>query len=138
MRSPIRSLPLVMLLVVPAAWIACSSDRAIYDEGAQVFEAPPEAGLDSCEGLACSRDLRSVLDCTGNVVESAMGEALAALHRRCDEVRYLGSYPRAAGVEGNGSHRGPGAPAVPMSTAGDAEFAAAQDWLAALRSGGHG
>ncbi|RTL63733.1 MAG: prephenate dehydratase [Pseudonocardiaceae bacterium] len=78
------------------------------------------------------------LDCTGHVAESAMGEALAALHRRCDEVRYLGSYPRAAGGEGNGSHRGPGAPAVPMSTAGDAEFAAAQEWLAALRSGGHG
>ena len=82
MRSPIRSLPLVMLLVVPAAWIACSSDRAIYDEGAQVFEAPPEAGLDSCEGLACSRDLRSVLDCTGNVVERC-AEDQACGNQRC-------------------------------------------------------
>ncbi|GAY09215.1 prephenate dehydratase [Pseudonocardia sp. N23] len=78
------------------------------------------------------------LDCTGHVAEPAMGEALAALHRRCDEVRYLGSYPRAAGLEGNGSHRGPGAPAVPMSTAGEREFTAAQEWLAALRSGGQG
>ena len=41
------------------------------------------------------------LDCTGHVAEPAMGEALAALHRRCDRVRFLGSYPRA----GNGAHR---------------------------------
>ena len=39
------------------------------------------------------------LDCTGHVAEPAMGEALAALHRRCDRVRFLGSYPRA----GNGT-----------------------------------
>ena len=36
------------------------------------------------------------LDCLGHVAEPAMGEALAALHRRCDRVRFLGSYPRAA------------------------------------------
>ena len=34
------------------------------------------------------------LDCTGHVARPAMGEALAALHRRCLRVRYLGSYPR--------------------------------------------
>src|SRR5688572_20645049 len=39
------------------------------------------------------------LDCTGHVAEPAMGEALAALYRRCDRVRFLGSYPRA----GNGA-----------------------------------
>ena len=44
------------------------------------------------------------IDCTGHIGEPAMGEALAALHRRCDRVRFLGSYPRA----GNGA---PGAPA---------------------------
>ncbi|AEA22442.1 prephenate dehydratase [Pseudonocardia benzenivorans] len=74
------------------------------------------------------------LDCTGHIAEPAMGEALAALHRRCDEVRYLGSYPRATPLNGAGS--GAGAPAVPLSTAGHAEFAAAQQWLAALRAGG--
>src|SRR5918998_5052263 len=50
------------------------------------------------------------LNCTGHVAEPAMGEALAALHRRCDEVRFLGSYPRANGVA---TGRGVGAPAVP-------------------------
>ena len=42
------------------------------------------------------------LDCTGHIAEPAMGEALAALHRRCDRVRFLGSYPRAAGSERHG------------------------------------
>ncbi|MHA6791985.1 prephenate dehydratase [Pseudonocardia bannensis] len=74
------------------------------------------------------------LDCSGHVAEPAMGEALAALHRRCDQVRFLGSYPRAAGTP----EPAPGAalPAVPLSAAGADEFAAAEAWLAALRNGG--
>jgi len=40
------------------------------------------------------------LDCTGHVAQPAMGEALAALHRRCLHVRYLGSYPRSAAPDG--------------------------------------
>jgi prephenate dehydratase len=73
------------------------------------------------------------LDCTGHVAEPAMGEALAALHRRCDRVRFLGSYPRA----GNGAPRPAGAdvPALPISGAGAAEFAASAEWLAGLRAG---
>lgn len=73
------------------------------------------------------------LDCTGHVAEPAMGEALAALYRRCDRVRFLGSYPRA----GNGAGSGPGSgtPPLPVGGADAAEFAAAQQWLAALRAG---
>jgi prephenate dehydratase len=70
------------------------------------------------------------LDCTGHVAEPAMGEALAALHRRCDQVRFLGSYPRAA----NGPVGGDGASAVPPAAA-PADFAAAEEWLAGLRAG---
>ena len=33
------------------------------------------------------------LDCAGHVEDSAIAEALKALHRRCAEVRYLGSWP---------------------------------------------
>ena len=33
------------------------------------------------------------LDCAGHVEDSAVAEALKALHRRCAEVRYLGSWP---------------------------------------------
>ncbi len=73
------------------------------------------------------------LDCTGHVAEPAMGEALAALHRRSDRVRFLGSYPRA----GNGAPRpaGADAPALPMGGAGAAEYAASAEWLAGLRAG---
>jgi prephenate dehydratase len=69
------------------------------------------------------------LDCTGHVSEPAMGEALAALHRRCDQVRFLGSYPRAA----NGPVGGEGATAPDGPRAAD--FAAAAEWLAGLRAG---
>ena len=72
------------------------------------------------------------LDCTGHLAEPAMGEALAALHRRCDRVRFLGSYPRANGLGRPGS--GAGAPAVPGGV-GPAQFAAAEQWLARLRAG---
>jgi prephenate dehydratase len=73
------------------------------------------------------------LDCTGHVAEPAMGEALAALHRRCDRVRFLGSYPRAAGARNGSEHAGE-APA-PLGGAGAAEFEAACEWLAGLRAG---
>lgn len=34
-----------------------------------------------------------LLDCVGHIDDSAVGEALKALHRRCADVRYLGSWP---------------------------------------------
>jgi prephenate dehydratase len=71
------------------------------------------------------------LDCTGHVGEPAMGEALAALHRRCDRVRFLGSYPRA----GNGTGAGSGASTLPVGAADAERFAAAQGWLDGLRAG---
>jgi prephenate dehydratase len=71
------------------------------------------------------------LDCTGHVAEPAMGEALAALHRRCDEVRYLGSYPRA----GDGATDGGSPPPAPFGDADADVFAAAERWLAGVRAG---
>ena len=71
------------------------------------------------------------LDCSGHVAEPAMGEALAALHRRCDRVRFLGSFPRA----GDGPDGGAGSPAVPLGAASPEQFSAAQRWLAGLREG---
>jgi prephenate dehydratase len=60
------------------------------------------------------------LDCAGHVAEEAVGDALAALHRRCSWVRFLGSYPR-IGVPRPGPDR--------------AEFTAARDWLTDVRAG---
>jgi len=59
-----------------------------------------------------------------------MGEALAALHRRCDRVRFLGSYPRAVNGRASGE---PGSPVIGPSDADD--FLAAQRWLEGLRAG---
>ena len=65
------------------------------------------------------------LDCEGHIADARVGHALAALHRVCDDVRFLGSYPRADGRENT--------PVPPV--AGDAAFAEADSWLAAIRGG---
>jgi prephenate dehydratase len=67
------------------------------------------------------------LDCEGHIADRRVGEALAALHRVSDDVRFLGSYPRADGRDNK---------PVP-EVAGDAAFAEAEDWLARIRSGSY-
>jgi prephenate dehydratase len=67
-------------------------------------------------------EYRFYLDMDGHVAEPRVGDALAALHRRCRELRFLGSYAKADGV--------------PSSVApgnAEADYAAATDWLKALR-----
>jgi prephenate dehydratase len=58
------------------------------------------------------------LDCVGHIDDDAVAEALKALHRRCTDVRYLGSWPTGE-VDG--------APPPPSD--------AAARWLAGLRRG---
>jgi prephenate dehydratase len=65
------------------------------------------------------------LDCEGHIADRRVGEALAALHRVCDDVRFLGSYPRADGRDNK---------PVPEIAADDS-FVEAQDWLARIRAG---
>lgn len=72
------------------------------------------------------------LDATGHVADPALGEALAALHRRCDRVRFLGSFPRALDGEVPGPAPAPRGGPVPDAAAA---FTASQDWLAGLRAG---
>ena len=64
-------------------------------------------------------------DCEGHVADARVGDALAALHRICADVRYLGSYPRG----------GPGEPPRLPPGRDDAAFADAAAWLAQLREG---
>ncbi|GAA2634075.1 prephenate dehydratase [Dactylosporangium fulvum] len=66
------------------------------------------------------------LDCGGHVADAQMGEALQGLRRICADVRFLGSYPRAA--------RGD-APPRPAPGLADDDFADAAAWLARLRAG---
>jgi prephenate dehydratase len=65
------------------------------------------------------------LDCEGHIADRRVGEALAALHRVCDDVRFLGSYVRADGRDNK---------PVP-ETATDPAFAEAGTWLERIRSG---
>lgn len=69
-------------------------------------------------------EYRFYLDFDGHVAEQRVGDALAALHRRCHDLRFLGSYPKADGVETT---------VQPDNT--DADYADATDWLDRLRRG---
>ncbi|HEY2206608.1 MAG TPA: prephenate dehydratase [Pseudonocardia sp.] len=82
------------------------------------------------------------LDCTGHVAQPAMGEALAALHRRCLKVRFLGSYPRAQVPDGPGAvspsangHGAEGALGGAADVADPERFGAAAAWLDEVRAG---
>jgi prephenate dehydratase len=67
---------------------------------------------------------RFYLDVEWHVAEHRVGDALAALHRRCLEVRFLGSYPRT-------EHK----PDVVRAPSTDADFESASAWLGAVRRG---
>ena len=65
------------------------------------------------------------IDCEGHVAEERVGDALAALHRVCADVRYLGSYPRRDGKQAG----------VPRGRQ-DADFVDSRAWLDAVRRDG--
>jgi prephenate dehydratase len=72
------------------------------------------------------------LDCTGHVAEVRMGEALQGLHRVCADVRFLGSYPRAA-APSHAAAPSTGASAPPGTS--DEDFARSVEWLKRIRGG---
>lgn len=65
------------------------------------------------------------IDCDGHLADARVGEALAALHRTCADVRVLGSYPRADGRRAQ----------VQDGTTDD-DYRDAAAWLQGLRDGG--
>ncbi|WP_375498112.1 prephenate dehydratase [uncultured Jatrophihabitans sp.] len=67
------------------------------------------------------------IDCEGHITDQRVGDALAALHRVCADVRYLGSYPRRDGTQGP----------VPDGRT-DTSFIDSQAWLARMRETGGG
>jgi prephenate dehydratase len=67
------------------------------------------------------------LDCEGHVGDERVGDALAALHRVCADVRYLGSYERRDGTQG------------PIRAGQrDADFRDGRAWLDHVRRSGTG
>lgn len=69
-------------------------------------------------------EYRFFIDFEGHIAEPRIGDAVAALRRRCRNVRFLGSHPRADGVR-----------ATIEPTASNEDFVEAVDWVAALRRG---
>lgn len=67
---------------------------------------------------------RFFLDFDGHVADARIGDALAGLRRRCTEVRFLGSYPKA--------DRSP-APVRPCAS--EQAFQESARWLAEIRAG---
>ena len=65
-----------------------------------------------------------IIDAEGHINDERVGDALMGLRRICEDVRYLGSYPRADKV----------APTTTSATA-DSSFIEADSWLAAVRAG---
>lgn len=65
------------------------------------------------------------IDCEGHLADERVGDAIAALHRICGDVRFLGSYPRRDGVQG----------AVVLGRA-DPDFVGAREWLNRVRDTG--
>lgn len=69
-------------------------------------------------------EYRFYIDLLGHVAEPRVGDALAALHRHCRQVRFLGSYPQAEpAVSGD------------LVAASNEDFIAAADWVTAVRRG---
>jgi prephenate dehydratase len=71
-------------------------------------------------------EYRFFLDFDGHIAEQRVGDALAALHRHCHELRFLGSYRRAGSGE-------PVRTTVWTGTT-DADYHAAAKWLKECRA----
>ena len=65
-----------------------------------------------------------VMDAEGHVMDARVGDAMSALKRICEDVRFLGSYPRADLV----------APTNHSATS-DLKYHTSSDWVEALRHG---
>lgn len=65
-----------------------------------------------------------VMDAEGHVMDARVGDALSALKRICEDVRFLGSYPRADHIK----------PTTDPATS-DTNYYVSSEWVEALRSG---
>jgi prephenate dehydratase len=73
---------------VPGALVSALTELAVRDIDLTRIESRPTR-----------RELGTYiffLDCVGHIKDDAVAEALKALHRRCEDVRYLGSWPTAS------------------------------------------
>lgn len=69
-------------------------------------------------------EYRFYFDVDGHIAEARLGDAVAALRRRCASVRFLGSYPKADGQA-----------TAPTPGTTDDDFTAAAEWVHQIREG---
>jgi prephenate dehydratase len=69
-------------------------------------------------------EYRFYLDFDGHIAERRVGDALAALHRRCQQVRFLGSYPKADTTS-----------TIAGTDNADEDYLAADEWVSNVRAG---
>ena len=65
-----------------------------------------------------------IIDAEGHINEARVGDALTGLRRICEDIRFLGSYPRADKVS-----------PTTTSTTSDQAFKSSNDWLESVRKG---
>lgn len=69
-------------------------------------------------------EYRFFLDFDGHVADARVGDALTGLRRRCGDVRFLGSYPKADRI-----------PSSVRPTASEQAFRSSMEWVERVRSG---
>lgn len=85
-----RTSVVLRLKNVPGALVQAMTEFSIRDiDLTRIESRPTRTGLGSYVFF---------LDCVGHIEDSAVAEALKALHRRCEDVRYLGSWPTGAAL----------------------------------------
>jgi IgGFc binding protein len=109
-----------LLFVVSAGWVGCSSERDSFTTQPTVFgsedggASSEDAGVPECLGHICSRDLRSVQDCDGNLVKECpadtacgKGECIAPCAAAAANEGSLGcSFAVTPGVDGDAQRGG--------------------------------
>lgn len=77
---------------VPGALVAAMTELAVRGiDLTRIESRPTRTGMGSYDFH---------LDCVGHIADALVAEALAALHRRCERVRFLGSWPCADAAVG--------------------------------------
>jgi prephenate dehydratase len=106
-----RTSVVLQLANTPGALVTAMAELALRGiDLTRIESRPTRTGLGT---------YRFFLDCTGHVADPLVAEALAALHRRCEDVRFLGSWPTAS----------PDAGTVPPDPAGS------RGWVTGLGQG---
>lgn len=100
----------------PGSLMAAMNEFASRGIDLTRIESRPQR--DEAEGRAIAGRYRFFLDAVGHIDDAAVAEALAALHRRCERVVYLGSWP-----------------AVRTTGSAPPDHAESQAWIDSMRQG---